>query len=763
MELRKYPHWQKYILKNENKKEAYKTFAYWKKLKEQNFKTDFNFNLPPDILKEKFLKDYSNYKTKIFLSKLIEKYPIKFHMREIKKIKDCLLPLNMKVANILRMTESLIISNNLDRSSMPIIVTEAIEKMKWFYSLRNIDDVINKVTENGFSPKIAKVNKDIAIQYINNKEDLTLFASPSWCTNYSSAQIDRYNKYNVIYIWEKKHDHVELYGVNFNEIHGYIESIFDSMNNEKYDSKMRETFKIAIGEDLYLEHIERIKNKLAEDEGLSKALLLILNLANDEELKTAIKDLDFYQLKKLIELMLERPFPLNERFEKIASLMIEEGKWSVYLTKRIISNDYFSSQEANSIIKFLMKSNNLEYIYKNINFYIDSISKNYQLELFKKLTKVSKVSLTNSINSIVFYKNMSIDQKKDIKETIKRESPGKIKRILHEVGDGFLNKELFRVLVKNRKIDVNDIGVEFYKNNESALNLKLKIEFFRNTNVVTKQVVALMMCDESIPMKEITTQWINEHKLTFKNIKDMPTKKLDSQYLNRVYTEDDFYNDKTTEEFKLKLKFVKYYYTWRYWLKSNEEYSNRIKLLLKSKMLNENEITSLFQTKNRDIYEKDLELMKDTLDDKTINLSINNKFAIFNEIINKKVKNENQYLLKIKSYIKLHLINDFLEEGRIKSRIAFSLIEDYDIDIALKYIENYERDLKNLNIEFIKLIYNKALNTKSLDKEIKKNCRNYITILKFKSVENKEFESHYNKEKDRMLSKYGKGFLGFKQ
>lgn len=747
MNIHKYPKWQEYIKKNKDKKKAYKSFVFWKKVRNQNYKIELKFNLRVDDMKASIQDQYINQKVdKLLISIHENNCDFKFSLELREKMKSCLMPVNIEIKKVIKMINSMIKSNNAEKERITQIVMESMPKIKWFFSLKSIDDVEKHIKESDPASDFTRSTQDVLIQYIETPEELKMFASPSWCTNYNPDQVDDYNeKYKTMYLWVDEGDKIELYGINTHKDMTYIMSIFDSNNNESYCENTRKAFKKAIGSRNHKNNINTIMFKSEIDEKKYIMLLLIINLASDEELFLFALNLnDNKDITYIFISLLEKTFPLIERAKKLISILRKADKLKDYMIDRVKSKKKLLEVEVNIFFEEIEK-NDLLHNEIFMEQYLRSVVFYRKYKIFEKL-KMKGVNVYDYIYALGFVDKASPKEFDKVRKNIRNTSKVNILDIVRDCKIKIItNTRLFRLLVKENKMGIDLISHKDYDAMGNLLDINLRTKLFENINKIDPEDVRLLMTEKTIDIKKIVHQWLKNKKLSFSNIVQIEEKYINLSMIKDYYSEKDMYDDKSTESFVFKIKYLKMYYKYRHWVKSNDEYENRVQMLLKRNELSEIELSKLFISKNDTIFLKDFNLMKFAIKNESVILTPKVLIKILNEINEKEIEKTNRDyepdILKLKKKISNILLNkdEFVNVEKY--------ISEHGVSNCVQYIIVDKSRYENINPVLLSYIMK---NKSEKDKRSKSNKSDWIYYLDILDTnEDKDFiqnEKNYYKK-----------------
>lgn len=759
MNVKKYTTWQKYIKNSKDKKASYKIFLYWEKIKNQNVKISINFSLNNHDLKESIKTQYVNNKVSLLLKKLNKRYNcLEFSETTRGTISFYMTPLGVNVNKVDQLISGMVISNHIAKEDISKMIIQSLPKMNGFFKIKSIEGVVNYIKKSNKNPSFRRVGDDLLVQKINTAEELKLYASPSWCTNYNDEQVEHYiKKFRTTYIWKKTKTSIEIYGVNFNKKYRYIESIFDSNNNEVYDDEMRELLILSMGDCGYISNLDGIMCAI-EDNHL-KTLLLLLNVASDDYLSEVIAELEYQEITLVISSLLGRSFPMKERLKKFVKIMIRTNRWEYYLLTRLKESRFFSDLVAIEVFEYINKNPKSELIKNSsfIRFLMKSISINDQYKLFNKINAKKIFDVNDSIYTLCFFDFLDNDQKKIIISKIPNYTNAEIFDVINYCGESLLDsKQLVRFLIKCNKLNLNMFSSETYEIIRNNLDLKLKIKLFKGTTNVTVGIAKMLLQDSAVPIKEITDYWIQKKRINFANANAIGHKNLNMQSINKRYSEDDFYEDLTTGQFDFRLNDLKLYYKNRYWMKSNKNYIDKILMLLKTNQLTENEFSKLITTSNENFYKKDVQVMFAIVSDGRIKISMKNKYAILNELKDKLPKKDDELVISYMIFFtKFFLVNDLLHRNEINEKEIKSYIKKEEV---LNYCNDFHYNFRKVNILSYKLIdfVFKVKINKELSKEAKKDMWFlYLKTLKSKVNDSEIIKKFFLEEKRTYNKKFG--------
>lgn len=760
MNVNKYTTWQKYIKNSEDKKSSYKIFLYWEKIKNQNVKININFTLNNEQLKESIKMQYVNHKVALLLKRLNKRYTsLEFSEVIIDTLSFYMTPLGINVNKVEQMINGMITSNGVSDRNIPKMIIKSLPKMHHFFKLNSIDNVIDHIKKTSTSTSFRRVGDKFLIQLINNKEELKLYASPSWCTNYNDEQVDHYReKFQTIYIWKKTTSSIEIYGINFNKRLEYIESVFDSNNNEVYDDEMRDTLRLSMGDENYFENLDSIMYNETLVNNHLKTLLLLLNMASDDYLAEVTSQLEYQEITLIMDTLLNRSFPMKERLNKLVKMLIKTDKWESYLLTRLHENRHFSNIIASEVCEYMYNNpqakliNNSEFI----NFFMKSISMNDQYKIFNKLNTKNIVDVNDSIYTLCFFDFLDNKQKSKLINKIPNYTNAEIFDVINYCGEVFLDsKQLVRLLIKHNKLNLNMISAETYEIIRNSLDLTLKIKLFKGTPKITVAIANSLLKDSAIPIKEITSYWIQKKRINFENANTIGFKNLNMQSLNKRYSEDDFYDDTTTSQYDFKLNYLKLYYKNRYWMKSNENYLDKMILLLKTNQITENEFSKLLITSNEGLYERDVQLMFVIASEENLNIGIKNKYSILNALKHKSPREDqpsNYYMIFFTKFV---IINDLLHKNKIKATEIHKYIKEEEI---LNYFNDYSEDsekIKTLHYKLLEFVFKTKINNALSKKQSEKMWFLYLQLLEGKISDSKTIKKFFLRERLNYVRTFG--------
>lgn len=750
MNIHKYPKWQEYIKKNKDKRKAYKSFLFWEKVRNQNYKIELKFNLCADDIKISIQDQYINQKVDKLLVDIginNDGFDCSIELRE--KMEFYLMPMNIDIKKVIKMTSSMIKSNNAEKERIPQIVMESLPKIKWFFSLKSIDDVEKYIKENEPASDFTRSTQDVLIQYIETPEELKMFASPSWCTNYNPDQVDDYHeKYKTMYLWVDEGDKIELYGINTHKEMTYIVSIFDSNNNENYSENIRNAFQKAIGVRNHKNNIKTIIYESGIEEQKYIMLLVIINLADDDDLLDAALSLDDNKdIEEIFMSLMAKTFPLIERSKKLMSILRKADKLKDYMIDRVKSKKKLLEVEVNIFLEEIEK-NDLLHNEIFMEQYLRSVVFYRKYKIFEKL-KMKGVNVYDYIYALGFIDKASPKEFDKVRKNIRNTSKVNILDIVRDCKIKIIsNTRLLRLLIKENKMGIDLISHKDYEAINNLLDINLRTKLFKNINKIDPEDISLLMAEKTIDIKQIVHQWLKDKKLSFSNIVQIEGKYINLRMIKDYYSEKDMYDDKSTESFVFKIKYLKMYYKYRHWVKSNDEYENRVQMLLKRNELSEIELSKLFISKNDTIFLKDFNLMKFAIKNESVILTPKVLIKILNEINEKEIEKTNRDcepdILKLKEKISNILLNkdEFVNVEKY--------ISEHGVANCVQYIIVDKSRYKNINPMLLSYIMK---NKSEKDKRSKSNKSDWIYYLDILDTnEDKDFIQH---EKNYYKKIYG--------
>lgn len=340
----KYKSWEKWISNNLHGGDV---FDYWVKAKEQFKDINVDFSKNENDLKdfvenqyiEKKIIDFENY----FLKK--HNIDLKIHRDVIEYfIKD----VNIKNKEFIKSIESSFRYNNVKKDSEKIFyLTLCLEKSKIFLNFKTHKDIEDYI---GNKAKY-EIKGNFLIVKIESEKALEYLASPVWCVNFSSKQLNEYfERYKIYLVWIETKDGLKMYGINFlNKVmdlnvedekvffnafdyfdrivmNSDVENIVKTIKNEK---KIKETNYF----------IKFLSKYILKDKNLN-AMIFFLSLRNFETQKNLIKiveSLNFNDFKSLIKDI--NYYYGQSLYEKFKEIVLSSKKLREFLIHYVISEN----------------------------------------------------------------------------------------------------------------------------------------------------------------------------------------------------------------------------------------------------------------------------------------------------------------------------------------------------------------------------------------------------------------------------------------
>jgi hypothetical protein len=697
MKLKNFPSWYKWVTNQKDTQAAYRVFRYWVKVKAQLKSVPVNFSYGPIELKKEIFDYYVDEKYRILTNKFKDKYPgIVFGDIISKEIKYQLKSTRVKIKTVYDLMNYMIHSNGIKKEEIPANIALAMEKVHWFCNLKSIDDLRNKARSAGMEMDI-EVKGGYAIQYIKSKEDLLFFSSPAWCINFNDKQIDKYHSsYNISFIWEElPNKTLKMYGINYHKDIGYIESIFNHNNEEVYDDHI----KSIIDHIHEKNHLGNINYQICHHNQLndfSKTVLMLLNMADDDLLSIAVCDLRTSEYVKIVEVLLERAFPLKERFYKFMSILKQNNLLTKYIIGSLELACILYRDEVKVALEFVITEIKCE----------SEVVLNRGMWLNTLYHSLKHHNMTNDLIRLInMYENIFIKNENilEIYHLLTPEIKVKILNRLHTYNEeritttkiDYKNKsniQLIRKLFLLNKINVrhlsnNNVEYEIFKNIVTA---KERVALFLNLKHINVDTLELLYKDGSLDSNYIISSWIDNKLFDFKTFISINNSKKHVKQLMNVYLDEDFEKDESSVGFMFKMGFENKYYQYRKWLHKNNEYIEKIIYLIKSGQLDSCQIKNIFAISSNKYSRNNSELMLRLVKESLVNSNI--VLYILNKLKTKKLWNiDNSSLIRYSLIILMkenqaQIKRDWVDNMSLEVKKEWYNIVELNIDILLPIV-----------------------------------------------------------------------------
>lgn len=693
MNLKKYNQWNKYINRSKDKREAYRVFSYWLKIK-QSFNFNINFSLEPIELKRKLYTEYQKELVLFSLTKISKKYNINISddlpylfLKEVKHISGT-------KTELFKLFDSLLLNNKSILPKFESTITKSLTTFKNYFSNYKLDHFLNFLEINNIKfEKIFHNNKTIIMPIIKNNKDLLLLSSPSWCILYSEKELEKQNeKYeNLIFYVYKDNIKEDIFGHVFLKRTHINSSCFNQNNEIILDKEKDNLLNLLLCKKdfdylkIYINEIFKYKYNsylfLLLNQGLNKKD--ILYICNQLFLKTNISKFKFFNSNINFIVSLKNEKILNYLFETFneSDFLLE------YINHFIIDynkNINFHKLEIKNIIKYIYNKNDSKLLHK----FFQIIYRNNEKSFIN-------YNYTEANNSSFYYRliikefyfeniKYSLQELNDIYNYIINEKKHELliqfKKLLIEN----YNDDFFILLEKIKNIlNYNDF-IEFFKNNKlNNSNIKL----FDNPNISENEFSSLIF--EQIKNNNFSFDIIKKlnSKFILKNLdKFYNVSKVDSRFLHFI----DFKTDPKKEYIKyLDIFSTKYIFNYLDKIIKITDNIYDFKYIFDKKTLSSNQIFQFISISNCDF--KDFYFIFNYLDEKTLlNYSLT-----YSDYFIKKNKNLYSILLEI-IYNKDIFLDYYYKFDLIKEYLLYTKI----LDDPHKFY-NFIQSIKNLKYFYL--------------------------------------------------------------
>lgn len=398
--LLKFNKWNQWFSSQENKKQAYKVFSYWLRIREESKSLSINFDLRPKCLLKNIKDQYVDIKYNKVIKNLSKDRKLSIDEKSMNYIKNRISSLDYSAKELSYMLRQMIYRNIFNDSEMVNAIVKKMNYINQFYKNTKEVSLLSYFQINDI-----KYNKmESETQYIYSvkadKDNIKLLSSPSWCFLYKDENIDSYFDFFghivIFYLFSKESNKFSMYGFNFKKEYNTVGDIINFHNNSEINDDTFDIIRLYRGDSPYIS-----QNSAKTSESLVNRIISVLHEVQSDDflLGFFVSEIKTFQrLNNIVKSLINKKIssPALKRFFSILKKDSLYYQWIDGGIDCILNNGEISEIELSFIYDFILTSNYEELTLKLLN----GIQHRLPINVFRKLYKKNRSIVMQSLYTI---------------------------------------------------------------------------------------------------------------------------------------------------------------------------------------------------------------------------------------------------------------------------------------------------------------------------------------------------------------------------